>query len=173
MLKTKMNNLLSTTFRKAFYCLLFIPLIVSCTDDTSTQITSPISFFIEANVNGQIISHKISPIGIIENNYFGGTALQIAGPNSPTFSFTVEGSTTITEKTYAEIDNGTILIFNYNISEAEHYHSQMGDEEDFVFTITEIGNGYFSGTFSGTIRNVAEPYSPLNISNGKFKLQLN
>lgn len=154
------------------FLILIIFNLVACNKEEGTMEPLPSSFFIEANFNGQLIRHEISTLGIIDQNYFSGIALEAAAPNSPTFSFTVEGMAEVVEKTYREVDNETIMIFTYSISGLEHYHSQMGDENDFIITITKIGDTYFTGAFSGTLRYINEPYEILNVSNGKFVLPI-
>jgi hypothetical protein len=143
-------------------------LFISCSKK-SGDVSDNGFFFIKAKIGGQEILYRENAAGRVENNKVHGDAFNHLTNNFPSFSFDIEAGTAIqTDTTYREAS--TNLIFRYSLSGTETYHSQMGNEMDFVIQVTQITHLIFKGTFSGTIRKANDINQSLQVTEGEFFL---
>lgn len=150
-------------------CIAFVIITLTACNKESGNNGDKTTYYIKAKINNQEISYKTDAKGRIENNTLSGAAFKESVSNFPSFSFDLESTTAIKPGIYNESSN--ILIFRYSVSGTETFHSQMGNEEDFSITITEITTTSIKGTFNGTIRKATAITNALMVENGEFILQ--
>ncbi|GMQ31517.1 hypothetical protein [Algoriphagus confluentis] len=146
---------------------LFIFLLFSCSE---TEQEPSDDYFISAKLSGQSFKFQDSATGVVEARSFSAFAGQNPTSNFPSFSFDIE-SLPISVGEFKESDSGLIMIFRYSLSGTETFHSQMGEEGDFVIRISSLTEKYIEGSFSGTIRGASNSSQFFTVSEGKFRLK--
>lgn len=162
-----MGNFGKSTFTVWSLAGLFLFLLTSCSENDQEPSGD---YFISANLSGQSVKFQDSATGMVEARSFSGFAGKSSSSNFPSFSFDIE-SLPISPGEFKESDPGLIMIFRYSLSGTETFHSQMGEENDFVIRITSLTEKAIEGSFNGTIRSAANPSQFFTLSDGQFRLK--
>lgn len=130
------------------------------------------NYFIRAKVNGELVEFKQTAIANKTAKTITGTAFRNMQNNFPFFSFDIESDNAISAGTFRENNYSFIMIFRYGLGVDELFHSQMGEEEDFLFVVDRITNEVAEGSFQGTIRNAYNSSQSINVTEGRFLLKV-
>jgi hypothetical protein len=130
------------------------------------------NYFIRAKVNGELVEFKQTAIANKTTKTITGTAFRNMQNNFPFFSFDIESENSISAGTFRENNNSFIMIFRYGLGVDELFHSQMGEEEDFLFVVDRITNEVIEGSFQGTIRNAYNFSQSIAVTEGRFLLKV-